>query len=36
VSDTTERQRWTPAGAVQFIDATADDELGLLMEVPLP
>jgi hypothetical protein len=25
--DTSERQRWTPAEAARFIDATADDEM---------
>jgi hypothetical protein len=31
--DTTERQRWTPAEAAQFVDATADDEMGLMFRV---
>ena len=31
--ETAERQRWTPAEAVQFIDATADDEMGLMFRV---
>jgi integrase len=31
--DTAERQRWTPAKAVRFIDATADDEMGLMFRV---
>ena len=26
--ETAERQRWTPAEAVQFLGATADDEMG--------
>jgi len=31
--ETTERQRWTPAEAVQFIDAIAGDEMGLMSRV---
>jgi integrase len=31
--DTAERQRWTPAEAAQFIDATADDEMELMFRV---
>ena len=31
--ETAERQRWTPAEAVQFIDATAEDEMGLMFRV---
>lgn len=31
--EASERQRWTPAEAVQFIDATADDEMGLMFRV---
>jgi hypothetical protein len=31
--DTAERQRWTPVEAAQFIDATADDEMGLMFRV---
>ena len=30
---TAERQRWTPTEEVQFIDATADDEMGLMFRV---
>jgi hypothetical protein len=32
-SDTAERQRWTPAEAAQFVDATADDEMSLMFRV---
>jgi integrase len=31
--DTAERQRWTPAEAARFIDATAGDEMGLMFRV---
>jgi integrase len=31
--ETTERQRWTPAEAVQFIDAITGDEMGLMFRV---
>ena len=31
--ETAERQRWTPAEAAQFIDATAGDEMGLMFRI---